>query len=108
MTHSDPTCDRHPNLQMVSCWLKRSHGVVAGHVCPVPGCGRYHVDERYLNAADIELVLSTNTRSKRALQTSTTKKDLSKKHSLNQDRPLNRHAAARAAILKAIEQKQQP
>jgi hypothetical protein len=101
-----PTCDRHPNLQMVSCWLKRPKGVVAGYVCPVPGCDRYHVDDHYLNAADVELVLSTNTRGKDTLKKSL-QKHASKRPASNQDRPLNRHAAARAAILKAIEQKQQ-
>jgi hypothetical protein len=106
MTRARPTCDRHPNLQMVSCWLKRPNGVVAGHICPVPGCERYHADERYLNAADVQLVLSTNTRGKNALKKSL-QKDTSKKQASTQDRPLNRHAAARAAILKAIEQKQQ-
>lgn len=106
MTRSHPTCDRHPNLQMVSCWLKQPKGVVAGHVCPVPGCDRYHVDDHYLAIADVELVLSTNSRGENTLRNNT-QKGASPGPASTQDRPLNRHAAARAAILKAIEQKQQ-
>jgi hypothetical protein len=96
-----PNCDRHTNLQMVPCWLKRPEGVVPGHVCPVPGCGRYHADEIYLDAHDIELVLGP----KKPVPTrSMIKKTASEP---NSPKPLNRHAAARAAILKAIEQKRQ-
>jgi hypothetical protein len=101
MTGSQPTCDRHTNLQMVPCWLQRATGVAAGYVCPVPGCGRYHVDDVYLEASEVEIVLGPNTA---APTRSMVKRSGSKETA--RDKPLNRHTAARAAILKAIEQKQ--
>jgi hypothetical protein len=107
MSRTNPHCDRHPNLQMVPCLLRRPKGMVAGHVCPVPGCGRYFVEEGYVSGADVELVLapSLSIRSKNAFA----REETQKKKSPSSDHPaLNRHAAARAAILKAIDQKQRP
>jgi hypothetical protein len=75
MPKSRPMCDRHPNLQMVSCTLQTPTGKAFGHVCAVPGCGRYHGPNGYFDApgegADSEI-------------------------------KLNRRAAAREAILRAI------
>lgn len=90
MNHPHPTCDRHTNLQMVHCWVQRARSVAAAHVCPVPGCSRYHVDGVYLGSSEVELVLGPKIAPKPA----------------DRQKPLNRQAAARAAILKAIEQKQ--
>ena len=101
MIRTHPHCDRHPNLLMVPCWVKRAKGVVHGHVCPVPGCGRYHVDETYLAAEQVELALGPKAV---ASTKSTLKNDTSQEAVSN--RPLNRQAAARAAILRAIGQKQ--
>ena len=110
MTRPRPTCDRHTNLQMVGCWLKRGHAIVAGHACPVPGCGRYHTVEGYLNAADIELVvgLQGRIRKKGVAREMSHKKLPPQPAATAHERPLNRHAAARAAILKAIESKHEP
>jgi hypothetical protein len=100
MNRSFPNCDRHTNLQMVPCWLQRENRVVAGHVCPVPGCGRYHAEGNYLEAKDVELVLGPKASElKRAIKKSNPEPTPSPK-------PLNRQEAARAAILRAIEQKQ--
>jgi hypothetical protein len=76
----------------------------------VPGCGRYYTQQGYLNAADVELVLSPQTGARKKAVASET---LKKKPALEpvvagEERPLNRHAAARAAILRAIEAKRQP
>ncbi len=90
MNRSHLTCDRHTNLQMVPCWVKRARSIAAAHVCPVPGCSRYHVDGVFLEASEVELVLGPKIAPKPA----------------EPQKPLNRQAAARAAILKAIEQKQ--
>jgi hypothetical protein len=95
LTH--PNCDRHPNLQMVPCRLKRNQTVVSGHICPVPGCGRCHSDQSYLRPGDVELLAGPDL-------VVPAKKGPAK--SISSDRPLNRHAAARAAILRAIEQNQ--
>jgi len=100
MNRSHPNCDRHTNLQMVPCWLKHENRVVAGHVCPVPGCGRYHAEEAYLAAKEVELVLGPKASElKKAIKNINPQPTESPK-------PLNRQEAARAAILKAIEQKQ--
>lgn len=101
MSRSRPNCDRHPNLQMVPCWVKRPKGVTSGHICPVPGCGRYHVDEMYLAAGEVEMALGPKpvASAKGALTKAPPNEVIS-------DRPLNRQAAARAAILRAIQQKQ--
>ena len=40
-----PVCDRHPNLQMITCSFKRAAGSASSYMCPVPGCVR-HCDER--------------------------------------------------------------
>jgi hypothetical protein len=103
MTRLHPTCDRHTNLQMVPCWVQRAKAVADAHVCPVPGCGRYHVVDVYLEATEVELVLGP--------QTASPPKSMSKKSGsikAGPDKPMNRHTAARAAILKAIEQKSRP
>jgi hypothetical protein len=109
MSHPRPTCDRHTNLQMVVCWFKRGHAIVAGHACPVPGCGRYHTGEGYLNAADVELILvpQGSVRKKGVASEMPEQKLPIRPAATAQERPLNRHAAARAAILKAIESKQE-
>lgn len=105
-----PTCDRHPNLQMVPCWLKRGREVVPGHACPVPGCDRRHTQEGYLNASDGEIVMGpqSSVGKKGAGSASLNQKSILKQAAAGEDRPLNRHAAARAAILQAIEAKRQP
>ena len=110
MTRSHPHCDRHPNLQMVPCLLRRASGLIAGHACPVPGCGRLLGGDGFLGDTDLELVLAPGVGSgnTNAPKESSGKKRSSNNNASNQNRPLNRHAAARAAILKAIEQKQRP
>jgi hypothetical protein len=72
-----PVCDRHTNLQMIQCSLKRTTGSSQGHICPVPGCGRHYDDEGYFD------VVKT-------------------KAQLEESGPKNRQDAARAAILKAL------
>lgn len=106
MKPARPTCDRHTNLQMVPCWVKRRGAVVAAYACPVPGCDRYRTHEGYLNAADLEVVLeaSASARKKGAGSERRTKNSYNSGAS-NQKQPLNRHAAARAAILAAIDSK---
>jgi hypothetical protein len=101
MSRSHPNCDRHTNLQMVACWVKRPHGVTSAHICPVPGCGRYYVDGTYLAARDVEIALGPKPV---ASAKSTLPKGTS--NEVFTERPLNRQAAARAAILRAIQQKQ--
>jgi hypothetical protein len=85
----------------VSCWVNRPHGVTSAHICPVPGCGRYCVDGTYLAAGDVEIALGPKAvaSAKSTLTKGTSNEVLS-------ERPLNRQAAARAAILRAIQQKQ--
>ena len=109
MKHPHPTCDRHTNLQMVPCWLRLGRAVVSGHSCPVPGCARYHTQEGYRNAADVEVVLGPKdgARKKAAASEPLSKKALLESAVSGEKRPLNRHAAARAAILRAIESKRQ-
>jgi len=75
MARARPTCDRHPNLQMVTCSLQTSQGKVFGHVCAVPGCGRYHGPQGYFDAPP---------------------------EGEESEIKLNRRAAAREAILRAI------
>ncbi len=101
MSRSYPTCDRHSNLQMVPCWMKYPKCIKSGYVCPVPGCGRCFVDESYLNAEDVELVIGP----KPVASTSDTLNKAISKEAASV-RPLNRQAAARAAILRAIREKQ--
>jgi hypothetical protein len=75
MARSRPTCDKHPNLQMMPCSLQTMEGKTFGFVCAVPGCGRYYGPKGYFDApvegAESEI-------------------------------KLNRRAAAREAILRAI------
>ena len=49
MPRIHPGCDRHPNLQMVPCGLKRTNGQSLGYVCPVPSCGRHRDHEGYFD-----------------------------------------------------------
>jgi hypothetical protein len=95
---------------MVTCWLKRGHVIIAGHACPVPGCGRYHTPEGYLNAADTELVVGPpSSVRKKGVASETSRKTLPPPSAAAaKDRPLNHHTAARVAILKAIESKREP
>jgi hypothetical protein len=71
-----PACDRHPNLQMIECWIETSNGKIPGYECAVPGCQCRHDGRRYLDTV------------KEAEEDSTLHK--------------NRLAAARSAILRAI------
>jgi hypothetical protein len=75
---SRPACDRHGNLQMIPCSLEKPAGTVSGHICPVPSCGRRHDGRRYY---DEEPMASVPQRSA----------------------SVNRQAAARSAILSAIQ-----
>jgi hypothetical protein len=78
MTRLRPVCNRHTNLQMIPCSLKRTTGQAQGYVCPVPGCGRHHDDEGYFDVVETKALLEDST-------------------------PKNRRDAARAAIMKALE-----
>jgi hypothetical protein len=82
MAGSRPICDRHMNLQMILCSLKRPSGQSHGYVCPVPGCGRHFDDEGYFDVVEAK-----------ALQVSA---------------PKNRRDAARAAVLRAIRDQRPP
>lgn len=75
MARSRPMCDKHPNLQMIPCSLQTPNGKVFGHVCAVPGCGRYHGPQGYFYAPQ---------------------------EGEESEIKLNRRAAAREAILRAI------
>ena len=108
MKPARPTCDCHTNLQMVPCWVKRHGAVVAAYACPVPGCTRYRTSEGYLNAADLEVVLEASAGlGKKTVASERRKKNSPSAIASKQKEPLNRHAAARAAILKAIESKRE-
>ena len=50
MTRLRPACDRHTNLQMIPCSLKKMTEQAHAYVCPVPGCGRHHDDTGYFDA----------------------------------------------------------
>lgn len=102
MPRLSPHCDRHPNLQMVPCLLRRTMGMVAGHVCPVPGCGRHFVENSYLEEVEVRTVKASIFHND-ALR-SAGEKSLAERSPGKPNRPLNRNAAARAAILKAIEE----
>lgn len=82
--------------------------MIAGYACPVPGCGRVLVGNSFVGGKDPKLVLAAGAGAgaNNSLKASGATNNSSKKNASNQDRPLNRHAAARAAILKAIEEKQ--
>jgi hypothetical protein len=57
MARTHPGCDRHPNLQMIPCFLKRTAGQSHGYICPVPGCGRHRDDEGYFDVVETKPVL---------------------------------------------------
>lgn len=44
-----PSCDRHKNVQMIPFLLEYPGGKIYGHACPVPSCGRHHVEEGYFD-----------------------------------------------------------
>jgi hypothetical protein len=79
MARLHPACDRHANLQMIPCSLKTTTGHADGYVCPVPGCGRHHNDVGYFDAVEARALL--------------------------EDTPKNRRDAARASIMKALEER---
>ena len=106
MKPARPTCDRHTNLQMVPCWVKRRGALVAAYACPVPGCSRFRTHEGYLNSADLEVVLDPSAGARKKAMASE-RRTKNSEISSNQEQPLNRQAAARAAILKAIESKRE-
>ena len=47
-----PSCDRHKNVQMIPFSLDYPGGTVAGHLCPVPSCGRHHTEDGYFDLVD--------------------------------------------------------
>jgi hypothetical protein len=57
MTRLHPACDRHTNLQMIPCSLKRTTGQSHAYVCPVPGCGRHHDDAGYFDVVETRALL---------------------------------------------------
>src|SRR6266481_414828 len=89
MTRLHPACDRHTNLQMIPCSLKtttgQAHGYAHAHayVCPVPGCGRLDDDTGYFDAVETRGLLGDSA-------------------------PKNRGNAARATIMKALEERVRP
>jgi hypothetical protein len=74
------SCDRHSNLQMVPYAQKRGAGQTEVHICPVPGCGRGHDGRQYFDASEAEVFARLKGQT-------------------------NRREAARAAILKTIEER---
>ena len=38
---TNPSCDRHKNLQMTPFSLDYRSGKISGYVCPVPTCGHF-------------------------------------------------------------------
>jgi len=80
MTKMRPVCDRHKNMQMVPCSRKTTTGKNESHICPVPGCGRRHNDQGYFDGIEAKPSAQINSQT-------------------------NRREAARAAILKAIEER---
>jgi hypothetical protein len=68
---------------MIPCSLKRTTGQSHGYVCPVPSCGRHRDDEGYFDVVET-------------------------KPSLDGGTPKNRRDAARAAIMKAIQERPRP
>ena len=79
MTSSRPVCDKHPNLQMLTCSLNRTTSSSQGHVCPVPCCGRHHDDEGYFDVVETAALIEENS-------------------------PKGQHDVARAAIMKVLRQ----
>jgi Arc/MetJ-type ribon-helix-helix transcriptional regulator len=82
MTRLRPACDRHTNLQMIPCSLKRTPGQAHAYVCPVPGCGRHCDDLGYF--------------------------DVETRGSLEGGIRRNRCDAVKAAIMKALEERARP
>ena len=58
---TNPSCDRHKNVQMIPFTLDYPGGRISGHVCPVPGCGRHHVEEGYFDVVEDQPVGTPNT-----------------------------------------------
>lgn len=83
MTRVCPACDRHTNLQMIPCSLKRTPGQAHAYVCPVPGCGRHCDDLGYFDAVETRALLEDGI-------------------------PRNRRDAVKAAIMKALEERARP
>jgi len=89
MARLRPICDRHTNLQMIPCSLKTTTGQAHGdahayaYVCPVPGCARHHDDTGYFDPVETRAFLEDSA-------------------------PKNRRDAARAAIMKALEERGRP
>src|SRR6266481_1050635 len=80
MTRLRPVCDRHANLQMIPCSLKTATGQANGYICPVPNCGRHHGDDLgYFDAVETRVLLEGSIP--------------------------NRRDAARAAIMKVLEER---
>jgi hypothetical protein len=57
---TNPSCDRHKNVQMVPFSLEYPGGKISGHVCPVPRCGRHHVEEGYFDVEEDKLGMSNS------------------------------------------------
>jgi hypothetical protein len=49
---TNPSCDRHKSVQMIPFSLAYPGGKICGHVCPVPSCGRHHVEEGYFDVVE--------------------------------------------------------
>ena len=58
---TNPSCDRHKNVQMIPFTLEYPGGKISGHVCPVPRCGRHHVEEGYFDVAEDQPLGTQNT-----------------------------------------------
>jgi deoxycytidylate deaminase len=58
---TNPSCDRHRNVQMIPF---TSRGKIDGHICPVPTCRRRHIDDRYLEIAELAKERSQQVRRK--------------------------------------------
>jgi len=53
---TNPSCDRHKNVQMIPFTLEYPGGRIFGHTCPVDGCGRHHVAEGYFDVSADEAI----------------------------------------------------
>ena len=53
---TQPSCDRHKNLQMVPFPFEDPTGKVSGYICPVPACGRLHDKEGYFDVVEGKIV----------------------------------------------------
>ena len=78
-----PVCDRHANLQMIPCSVNRTTRQAPGYVCPVPGCGRHYDDKGYFDVVETAALVGDSI-------------------------PKNRRDTARAAIMKALEERLRP